>query len=265
MHIKLRINKEADRNILEWLTPVDYSQQHNIFYKKCQPGTGQWLLNKAEFKSWMSESKKTLLCQGFPGAGKTILTSVVVNHLHIKFNNDTRVSIAYIYCHYKEQDIQYPENLLASLLKQLLYDQSGLPEDIANFMKRHEDRRTRPSPDELITYIKSVLKLYGMVFIIIDAMDECQISTLKQFLSSIFNLQKRFDIRIFATARPISEIQTEIFCNVGNFSLLDVRASTTDVVAFLEDQMRSFPMIVRRDDQLQKKIREKISVAVDGM
>lgn len=265
LNIQSRIDREADRNLLEWLTPVDYSQQHKSFYKQSQPGTGQWLLSKAEFQSWMSESKKTLLCQGFPGAGKTILTSVVIDHLQINFNNDTRVGIAYIYCHYKQQGIQDFENLLASLLKQLLYGQSYLPQNIANFMTRHEEKRTRPSADELITNIETVLKLYDTVFIIIDAMDECQLSSLKRFLSGVFDLQKRFDIRIFATTRPISDIKAEFFCNVSNVSLIEVRASTTDVMAFVDHQMHSLPNVVRRDDQLQKKIKRKISVAVDGM
>ena len=73
-------NREND-SILNWLTRMDYTAQQNDFVRRCQEGTGQWLLNSAQFKSWLNHTRQTLFCPGIPGAGKTILTSIAVEEL----------------------------------------------------------------------------------------------------------------------------------------------------------------------------------------
>lgn len=258
------MHKEDDKQVLDWLTPVDYGLQQDVYFKKRQSGTGQWLLDTPEFQHWMSNTKRTLVCRGIPGAGKTILTSIVIHHLDTTFKNDSKVGIAYIYCEHKQQKDQDVESLLASLLKQLLAGQSCLPESTANELKQHKEGRTRPSRDELITNLESAIKLYSMVFFIIDAMDECQKPSLEQLLSILFDLQKAYDIRIFATSRPMSEKLSEFLAG-NNSSLLDVRASQSDVLAFLEGQMNLLPNIVKSNSRLQEDIKTGIAEAVDGM
>jgi Ni2+-binding GTPase involved in maturation of urease and hydrogenase len=61
--------------------------------------------------------KQTLFCPGIPGAGKTILTSIVVENLLTRFKDEPSVKIAYVYCNFRSQDQQRVEDLLASLLK----------------------------------------------------------------------------------------------------------------------------------------------------
>jgi DNA replication protein DnaC len=71
------------------------------FISRRQAGTGQWLLNSAEFKAWVGTDKRTLFCLGIPGAGKTILTSIMIKELFTRFKNDGNVGIAYLYCNYQ--------------------------------------------------------------------------------------------------------------------------------------------------------------------
>ncbi|UKZ80979.1 hypothetical protein TrVFT333_008745 [Trichoderma virens FT-333] len=264
IHIKSRLDKEADNEILEWLTAVDHSLQHAEYSRKRQPGTGEWLLITTEFQGLMLGKKKTLVCRGIPGAGKTILASLAIHHLHTEFENNQSVGIAYIYCDYKQQGDQDIEGLLASLLKQLLRSQTCLPQSITELFARHQEENTRPSHDELFENLECVVQLFKTAFLIIDAMDECQLSSLKQLLSRLFNLQERHDIRIFATSRPVLEIMNE-FPKDEKISILDVRANPRDVLAFLEGQICSFPTVVKSDSLLQKDIKKGISEAVDGM
>lgn len=35
--------------ILEWLTPIDYTPQHNDLFRQQQAGTGQWLPDSQDF------------------------------------------------------------------------------------------------------------------------------------------------------------------------------------------------------------------------
>lgn len=53
-----------------------------------------------EFCAWV-ESKGVLFCLGIPGVGKTILSSIVINHLQEHHAADWNISIMYIYFNYR--------------------------------------------------------------------------------------------------------------------------------------------------------------------
>ena len=90
--------------ILNWLTPIACTTQRSDYIEAPQPGTGQWFLDSIEYQTWLNNDKQTLFCSGIPGAGKTIISSIIVDNLNAKFRNDAGVGIAYIYCSY-QQDI----------------------------------------------------------------------------------------------------------------------------------------------------------------
>src|SRR6266536_6378666 len=112
--------RQEHQAILNWLTPIDYAPQQSDFISRRQEGTGEWLLNSDEFQAWLNTSKQTLFCPGMPGAGKTIIASIVVDHVCTRFQKDPSIGIAYIYCNFRQQHDQKPEDILASLLKQLV-------------------------------------------------------------------------------------------------------------------------------------------------
>ena len=90
------MNPKEEPDLLIWLSPVDYRKQQGDFFNTYQEGTGQWFLESSEFQRWLNEDSKTLFCPGIPGAGKTIMSSIIVNYLYSKFDGDENVGIAYI-------------------------------------------------------------------------------------------------------------------------------------------------------------------------
>ena len=53
------------RKILEWLSPDDFQETHEMHFRKRFPGTGQWLLDDPHFISWRDEAQSKLLwCYG---------------------------------------------------------------------------------------------------------------------------------------------------------------------------------------------------------
>lgn len=254
---------QGRQTILDWITPVDYAPQQNDFIARRQEGTGQWLLDSIEFQKWLEADKQTLFCPGIPGAGKTILTSVVVEELNTRSQNDMSIGIAYLYCNYRRKDEQKAEDLLASLLKQLIQGQSFLPDSVKYLYGSHKDKRTRPSFDETSKLLQSIAALYSRVFIIVDALDECQVSDgcRSRFLSEIFALQVKCKVNIFTTSRFIPEIITKFSQSIS----IEIRASDEDVQRYLEGHIGQLPSVVKRNRQLQDEIKTKISDAVDGM
>nr|CEG03538.1 unnamed protein product [Fusarium acuminatum CS5907] len=147
--IRAKLNKKEDAKILDWLTPLDYGPQQSDNLSRRQPETGNWLLQSEEFLGWLAGKKQTLFCPGIPGAGKTILTSIVVDFLDSKCGNDAEIGITYIYCSSGRQHEQKVDDLVASVLKQLTQCRSSLPESVRSLYDQHNAKRTRPSLDEI--------------------------------------------------------------------------------------------------------------------
>ncbi|CAG1970863.1 unnamed protein product, partial [Fusarium graminearum] len=262
-HTQAKLERKGDIEILDWLTPIDYCLQQSDYLNRRQPETGNWLLQSEEFLGWLSASNKTLFCPGIPGAGKTILTSIVVDTLNSKFDNDSEIGIAYIYCNFRRQHEQKINDLLASVLKQLTQCRPSLPDSIKTLYDRHKTKRTRPSLDEILGLLQSVAAMYSRVFIIVDALDECLAidGCRTRFLSELFNLQTRQGINIFATSRFIPEIIDRFETKLS----IEIRASPDDVARYLEGHMGQLPSFVQHDRQLQEEIITTISEAVNGM
>ncbi|KAI5459592.1 hypothetical protein BGZ63DRAFT_360315 [Mariannaea sp. PMI_226] len=258
-----KLERKDETEILNWLTPIDYGLQQSDYLSIRQPTTGNWLLESDEFQSWLAASKQTLFCPGIPGAGKTILTSIVVDFLRSKFGNEMEVGVAYIYCNFRRQDEQKIHDLLASLLKQLAQCQPSLPESIKGLHSRHKTKRTRPSLDEISTLLQLVVSTYSRVFIIVDALDECQTDygCRTRFLSEVFKLQEMYGISIFATSRFVPDITD---CFQQSLSK-EIRASAGDVARYLQDHIGQLPFFVQQNQKLKEEILTGISQAVDGM
>ncbi len=91
--------REQRRTILEWITPIDYGPRQNYFISRRQAGTGQWLLDLEKYQAWLDTNRQTIFCTGFPGAGKTIITSIVIDHLTSRVR-DKSIGIAFVYCEF---------------------------------------------------------------------------------------------------------------------------------------------------------------------
>ncbi|KAF4871170.1 hypothetical protein CGCSCA1_v009754 [Colletotrichum siamense] len=103
-----------EKEILDWLTTTDYAPQQRDHLSRRYTGTNQWLLDSSKYQSWVTGKSQTLLCHGMPGAGKTVMVSVVVDDLIRRYQNDSDVGIAYVYCNFKDQERQTQYDLFSS-------------------------------------------------------------------------------------------------------------------------------------------------------
>ncbi|CAI7636252.1 unnamed protein product [Penicillium pancosmium] len=259
--IKGHLEQENELKILNWITPINYGPEQSDFLGRRQRGTGQWLLTSIQFQTWKATKNHTMFCPGMPGAGKTIISSIVIDHLDQEFQADPTIGIAYVYCNFKRQDSQDSKFLLASLLKQLAARCQPLPDSVTELYEYHQARRTRPSTEEISKVLLGVAATFSKIFIIVDALDECQASERGHFISEVFNLQTRQSVNIFATSRFISNIMDQFQDALS----LEIRATDEDVGMYLENHMGNLRPLVRENRQLQEEIRTSILHAVDGM
>ncbi|KAH6894599.1 hypothetical protein B0T10DRAFT_536696 [Thelonectria olida] len=229
---------QEEKKILEWLTPVDYGLQQSDYLKRRQPGTGQWLLNSAEYQAWLKSERQTL---------KTVLTSIVVEDLTTYSAKNEDTGVAYVYCSFQRQGEQTAEDLLTNLLKQLAQGRLSLPDNVKSL---HEDRKknqTRPSLDDISAALKSVVKMYLRVFIVADALDECQRGCRSTFLSQIFNLKVGTTVNFFTTSRDRRRIP---------------RKKHEDVERYPDGQMSELPLLDEKNRDLPKDTKEQFKAQV---
>ena len=260
--VNSHLAEQKRSQILDWLSPDDFSAQQTDFFRRCKEGTGQWLLNSHEFKLWLRGERPTLFCPGIPGAGKTMLTSLIVHNLQELFGHDASVSIACIYCNFKRQADQMVDHLLASLLKGLLQGKTNLPRDVELLHQRHKSKGSRPSIIELSDTIKAITRDCSRIFLVIDALDECTgAGTRSRLLKEIASLQDHGNVSFLATSRFVPDVLEEF---KGRLTL-EIRATDEDVRTYITDRMTELPAFVRRNNMLQEKIVSEITAAVDGM
>ena len=117
----LEAKEEKRAAIIDWLSPLSFQARQSEIYNQCiqQNVFAPSLLTSPEFDAWTSGPPWMLQCVGEPGAGKTFLCALVIERLKTIFEN-RNVPVLCIYLNYKESSIQTLDNLISSLLKQLL-------------------------------------------------------------------------------------------------------------------------------------------------
>lgn len=247
---------------MDWLSPDDFPAQHADLIARRQSDTGLWFLDSPEFTEWVHGASQTLFCPGIPGAGKTMMAAIVIDHL-LNTVQTADVGVAYLYCDYKRQAEHTTPKLLAAVLKQLVQDRPSIAQPLSGLYDHHQLRRTRLLPKETLRALRSVLGNYSKVYVVIDALDECpeRDSNRSQLLELCRSLQEQTDLRLMATSRHIPDIVAEF----KGMPQVEVHASNADVKRYVEGQIDRLAKCVQRDRDLQELVKERIVKAADGM
>ncbi|KAI9148802.1 hypothetical protein HJFPF1_10844 [Paramyrothecium foliicola] len=249
---------------LDWIASDAFGGRQSDTLRRRHPETASWFLSSNPYQDWIKTSKKTLYCPGIPGAGKTIISSVVIDDLYHRFPGGSEVGVAHVYCMFSQQHVQSLEYMLASLLRQLAGNLNPLPTMLTKSYDFHERNSTRPLDTELYELLRCVIAEFKRIFFIFDALDECSMhdAVRKRLLDCLFKLQLDFGINLLATSRNHGEIATRFMEH--NATILPIRAQDEDLKYFLEDQISAHGL-EQLDDDLRHMVVKEIINASDGM
>ena len=257
------VDQERDQ-ILDWLSPTSPSTRQSEVFNARHEGPGAWFLETKEFKEWIKSKQQILLCLGVPGAGKTILTSIIINHLEELFDSQHGIEIAYFFCEYSER----PKilTLLCALLRQLCQRHISLPDGVKSLYVSHITKKSRPSNNEILRELKSIIATSQRSFFIIDALDECPvsdgISSVRQtFLRQLISLCDGTGSNILATSRPNNEIAGYL----GSCISIEIRPSHEDIESYLDFRIVELPEFVQERPNLKQCIKDGITGAAGEM
>ncbi|KAJ7154140.1 ankyrin repeat-containing domain protein [Mycena filopes] len=247
-------------NILDWLSPINYFLRQADISGTHQSGTGTWLLEHDVVKRWRMGVLRTVWCRGMPGAGKTVLASMVVENLRASSVNQN-VGVAVIYLNHKETEIQTPANLLAALWRQLVVGKPLAPA-VHRLYAKHREQRTQPSLEDLHSILSSTISEHSAVYLVVDALDEypeAQRDLLLRHLSSLAPT-----VRLMLTSRPHINIKHAI----ADSEELEIRATEDDIRRYVDAQISMSARLsghIANKPELREEIETKIVQRSDGM
>ncbi|KAF7365791.1 ANK-REP-REGION domain-containing protein [Mycena venus] len=260
-----RENNNAERTkIIDWFSPINFFLRHADIARVRQAGTGEWLLAEPHFQEWESGSGRTLWCRGIPGAGKTILASMVVDHLRVRAKSQKEnIAIACIYLNHKEAASQTPDKLLSGIWRQLVRnkDVGSLAKDIYN---EHLEERTPPLFEEVVKVLCSSFTQFSRIYIIVAAVDEYPED--KRWILLRHLAEMCSSVNLMITSRPHILPQPITF---PTLKTLDIRPTEEDLQRYIDGQIDLSPRLskhVHKQPALREDIHSKInSLTVDGM
>ncbi|KAF8458797.1 hypothetical protein BDZ91DRAFT_742707 [Kalaharituber pfeilii] len=247
--LTLRSENETDRPAepdLDWLRPLEMETRHIDMSQQWQEGTGQWLLQTLEFEGWVGGEYKMLLCEGIPGAGKSVMASVIINHLRSKFQKEP-VGVAFLYCDYKLGTVQHAHELIATLIYQLAKIScthsfkrarsavNGLTNKFPTLLEDLKNAQNSHSMEALQQVLCNVSTDFSHIYIVIDAFDECRYGNyLLPCMRNFVLNAKGSNVSLLITSREIGIQDSLKDCAHAR---LVIRATDHDVTTFVTKQI----------------------------
>ena len=160
---------------MTWLSPVNPASKLRQFSRDRQRGTGTWLFDLPEMAHWLENSNSALWVYGIPGAGKTTLSTLVVEEVLARKRCAT-IGTAYFYIRYDDSLSQKPQNVLGSLIVQLARQNSSALAELMKYDKEHVEETYPATPPENIEMVDLLIEIsqhFTSTYIMIDGLDEC--------------------------------------------------------------------------------------------
>ena len=255
-----------DHSFLRQLSMLDFTARQKDSFSKRSANTAEWMLESLEFESWLESEDNEhsiIWCVGDPGVGKTIITSVVVDHITEK-SLGRNIAIVYIYCDYTNPLTFSVVNLLASIVRQLIVQTTNaqMVSQLKTTLEQAAKNR-HLTEKELSVWIKDLSRTFDVVYMFVDALDECP-EIGRDGLLTWIQQYKLGNMRIFLTSR----FNVEVTAWIPRVIKKEVEATSEDITASVESRIRRSPRLTKftaEDPHLRQYITESIVCQAEGM
>ncbi|PGH16010.1 hypothetical protein AJ79_01990 [Helicocarpus griseus UAMH5409] len=226
------LNEDERGRILSWVSDAPYLDNHLIARTGRTEDTGGWLLEHESYRSWKSSDKSMILwLHGIPGAGKTKLTSRVIDSFDGR--GDCH-ALAFFYCNRNEESRRLPENILHSLVKQLATSRPLVK--VYKGKQQSGFASAKLNPDECESLFLELAQGYSQTTLIIVALDECEEKTRGDFLKRFNRLvSKSRNLKILISSRRDRDLkhQLQLRSNIG----IEATDNADDISKFVSERL----------------------------
>jgi len=255
------------RQLVGWIrgpVPHGTSSQdlHEAAKRLYEKGTSDWIFKTREWRDWIGFNKRAIWLYGIPGAGKTVLASLVVDKLQGLRAKDNKRLCSYYYCyHGHNQDESGP--FLRSIVSELL---SAQPEDQVSEEIWDSFQRDSPLNQQLLLDIlEQLLHRWNRFYVVIDALDESQYWGHLISLLEILTSEGRFcKIQLFATSRQYDDIRARMSRMSQPLSMCNSFVEA-DIRIFVAARIKGEPKFHRWPEDLRSEVEQVLTVGAKGM
>ena len=257
---------ELDPTFLRRLSTLDFMGKQKESYSKRYASTAQWLLESPDFQAWFTPEgceHSVLWYHGDPGVGKTVTTSIAINH--VTENTDGgRNAIIYMYCDYANTMTSSVKTLLGSIIRQLVVQTTnvGTVAELQKFLKTPARNRDL-TIEESSSWIETLSRTFDVVYAFVDALDECSESCRDNLLMHLHQYSLD-NMRVFLTSRS----NVDITLKIPRATRVKLAASDEDITAFVETKIHESGRLTgftSRDPELTRLITDTICHQAKGM
>ncbi|KAF7923720.1 uncharacterized protein EAE98_007538 [Botrytis deweyae] len=241
--------QKHQQEILRWL-----ATKRSQIAISTAPGSGKWLLENREFRSWLSSDQNSILwIQGSPGAGKSTLAANFVKEFKNHSLEDRPAIFLYHFFHYGSPETS-ANDLLRSLIFQIMSKDSSSLSDLIYLLDQkrnyyHKVEEPRNSWGEwisqavlteefLATCLEAAAKAHRL-YIIIDALDKCpngEISSVISLLYFFSSIVLENPIKLFITGQP-GLMYEEALSDLPHHKIVLENENQTDLQQFVSYKM----------------------------
>ncbi|KAF9882110.1 hypothetical protein CkaCkLH20_00146 [Colletotrichum karsti] len=196
------------------------------------PNSCGWFFDSPEFFTWLNYAGQNLFAYGPPGAGKSVLSSAVVEFLQqeILVSKDVYIVVIFGEAHEEETSKGIYKGLYWSILKQL--DWASWAQNIGKDLLDHRKDKDWPDLDTVFNALIEASKRSPRVFVILDGIES---------MGSLRSLYSRF------SASRVNFLITsthKIPIKGNNTISLEVRASDDDILNYAKSLMEAEGLLV---------------------
>ena len=261
------LSLQVDKSLSPSPLACEFKRKHHelLHLEGRQSGIADWLLGTEEFATWSTGKVTLMWCYGIPGAGKTVLSSLIIEHLIQRTSQEKGTAVAYLYCNYNDIEEQSVPHLLSCLAYQILLQQPySLKDDARILWGTYQSVGDNRSTAHSIKLLKTALSHLKNVFIIIDALDECcpEEGRRRTLISELSNLVPA--VRLLAMSRDLPSIRHQL----GHAIHLEIKASEKDILSYVDDRITRSERLssyVAKDQNLRKVIQNTVANKACGM
>ncbi|KAG6358423.1 hypothetical protein INS49_014307 [Diaporthe citri] len=171
-----------------------------------------WLVQCDKYAAWKTEENSFIWLYGIPGCGKTILSSTVIEDLGR--SEPSSLSFLYHYFDFSNVRKQSRENAVRSLISQLYDKKPNVREHLDSLHTSCHSGNQQPSDQALRRAFQSMIQDTGEIWIVLDALDECQNRNEYSDLSLLewfeFLQGEQGNVHLLVTSRPEQDIESAI-------------------------------------------------------
>ncbi|KAL0634817.1 hypothetical protein Q9L58_006250 [Maublancomyces gigas] len=226
------------------------------------PHTCQWFFNNLDYQDWLTATASRHLClRGVPGSGKSIVSAALI--LDLQHDARQATPILYFFCKQNDQNRDSTSNIIRTLLLQLASHpvHGNTLCDILHQERSSGIVASNYSQQRLWGILKMMLDMIPAVYVILDALDECnRHEELKELLEEFtaFSVTSGNVVKLFTTYRPN---EFEISWPSIDVEERDVEA---DVKAYASHRIDKSPTLSRPDSS-PRQIQEVLTDVPRGL